>query len=211
MGEADIAMSARVGHRTAMTGISVSNFLRSFFICAALALALSATTPVRAQDAPLGTELWKSSCNNHGCLLVGDVSHGDETAPRHMFIDVALQHGGKVESVTFRLPPDADKGKLFAVGFADSVKDASGNWTLKMVADATRILNIQDCSTACVVTLQNGIVAAQNNDPPFDLGQAMTTHNLMLTFYYSHGERIRASAALFRFKNALNGAMRRLP
>jgi hypothetical protein len=194
-----------------MTGIDLSNFSRTLLNCAALATALLTTTPVRAEDAPLGTEVWKSSCDNHGCLLVGDISHGDKPTPRHMFIDVALQHGGKVDSVTFRLPPDADKGKFFAVGFADSVEDASRNWTLKMVPDGTRILNVQDCSAACVVTLPNGIVSAQDNDPPFDLGQAMTTHNLMLTFYYSHGERIRASAALFRFKDALNAATRRLP
>lgn len=194
-----------------MTGIAPGNFSRALLNCAALATGLSAATPVRAQDAPLGTEVWKSSCNNQGCLLSGDVSHGDQPAPRHMFIDVSLLPGGKVESVTFRLPPDTDKGKLFAVGFADSVKDASGNWTLKMVPDSTRILNVQDCSVACAVTLPKGIVSAQDNDPPFDLGQAMTTHNLMLTFYYSHGERIRASAALFRFKDALAAAVRRLP
>jgi hypothetical protein len=209
--KADIAVSSAMGHRSVMTCGSPSNFLYSLFKCAVLAAALSATMPARAQDAPLGTEVWKSSCDVHGCSLVGDVSHGEAPNSRHMFIEVALQHGGKVEAVTFRLPPDADKGQLFAVGFADSMKDASGNWTMKMVRDATRILTVQDCSTTCVVTLPGGIVSARNNDPSFDLGQAMTAHNLMMMFYFSHGERIRASAALFRFKDAFDAAMRRLP
>lgn len=185
--------------------------IRSILECGAIAVGLSAAAPLAAQDAPLGTEIWKSSCNAQGCLLVGDVSHGDEASPRHMFIDVTLRHGGRVSSITFRLPPDADKGKLFAVGFADSVKDASGNWTMKLVANSTRILNVEDCAAACVVSLPNGIIPAQDNDPAFDVGHAMADHNLMLMFYFNHGQRIRASAALFRFRDALDLVKPRLP
>jgi hypothetical protein len=209
--KADIAVSATFEHRSAMVPSGSNNCFHSLLKGAAFVVALTVTVPARAQDAPLGTEVWKSSCDAHGCSLTGDVSHGEESIPRHMSIVVELLRGGKVESVTFHLPPDADKGELFAVGFADTMKDTSGKWTVKLVPGATRILNIQDCSATCVVTLPNGIVPALKNDPPFDVGQAMTAHNLMLMFYFSHGERIRASAALFRFKDAYESAMRRLP
>jgi hypothetical protein len=174
-------------------------------------VAFAAAMPSAAQDAPLGTEVWSSSCDAQRCVLVGDIAHGEKSAVRHMFIDVQLQHGGTIGSVKFRLPPDADKGQRFAVGFVDTMKDPSGNWTLKLVPNATSVLNVQDCSSTCDVTLPNGIVAAQYSDRAVDVGQAMTAHNLMLMFYFSHGERIRASAALFRYRNALEAAKRRLP
>ncbi|HEY1215614.1 MAG TPA: hypothetical protein VGE93_18435 [Bryobacteraceae bacterium] len=206
-----VAATAFAGHPTIVRRDRLKSFRPRLFNWAAFALALSATAPLVAQDAPLGTEVWKSSCDARGCLLVGDVPHSDGTAVRHMFIEIALQPEGKVGSIKFRLPPDADEGKLFAVGFADSMKDALGNWTLNLAPNSTSILNVQDCGTACVITLPSGVVSARNNEPAFDLGQAMTAHKLMLMFYFSHGQRIRASAALFRFKDALDAAKRRLP
>lgn len=209
--KAAVAAAQFVGHPASMRCARRRSFLPRLFNYAALAVALSVTAPLASQDAPSGTEIWQSSCDAHGCSFKGDIAHGEEVTPRHMFIDVAVQLSGKVESVTFRLPPDADKGELFAVGFVDSVKDASGSWTLKLVPGATRILDVQDCNATCAVVLPNGIVPARNDAPAFDLGQAMTAHNLMLMFYFSHGERIRASAALFRFRDAVDGAMRHAP
>jgi hypothetical protein len=194
-----------------MMGAAQKGLLDFLLKCAAVAVALSVTLPARAQDVPMGGESWKSTCDAQGCSIVGDIAHGEGVPSRHMSIVVALQRGGKAESVTFRLPPDADRGESFAVTFADTVKDASGNWMVKLVPGATRVLNVQDCSAACVVTLPNGIIPARNGANAFDLGQAMTAHNLMLTFYFSHGERIRASAALFRFKAEYEAVRRRLP
>jgi len=179
--------------------------------CTAFVVALSVMSSARAQDVPTSGDSWKSTCDARGCSIIGDIAHGEGEPLRHMSIVVALHRGGKVESVTFRLPPDADRGESFAVTFADTVKDASGNWTVKLVPGATRVLNVQDCGAACVVILPNGIIPARNGAAEFGLVRAMTAHNLMLMFYFSHGERIRASAALFRFKAEYEPAMRRLP
>ncbi len=179
--------------------------------CAALGVALSVSLPARAQDVPSRGDTWRSTCDAHSCSIIGDIAHGEGEPTRHMAVVVALHRGGSVESVTFRLPTDADRGDFFAVTFADTVKDASGDWTVKLVPGATRVLNVQDCSDACVVTLPNGIIPARNGAAEVDVGQAMTAHNLMLMFYFSHGERIRASAALFRFKAEYEAARRRLP
>jgi hypothetical protein len=177
-----------------------------------VAAALSATPPARADDAPAPVESWKTTCDATRCLLVGDIPHGEQEPLRHMTIVVATGRGGAVSSITFRLPPDADKGKLFAVGFLDTTRDASGNWQPQVVDGATRILEVRDCSSdACVVSLPGGIIEAQEGSPAFDFGRAMTEHNLLLTFYFSHGERIRASSALFRFKAAYADAKRQLP
>lgn len=184
---------------------------RSLVTCAAFAAVLSEALPAQAQDVPALGETWKSTCDAQSCSIIGDIVHGEGEPSRRMSIVVTLQPGGKVASVTFRLPPDADRGEFFAVTFADTVKDASGNWTVKLVPGATRVLDVQDCSVDCLVTLPNGIVPAREGSASFDVGQAMTAHNLMPMFYFSHGQRIKAGAALFRFKAAYESARRQLP
>ena len=138
-----------------------------------------------------------------------DIVHGDTEKPDHLRISISFDRStGDARFVSFQLPGHADRGKKFAIGFADSQKDDAGKWTVKMVEGATRVLDVRDCGDVCTVRLLGGIVANDSGTPELDFVKAMLEHNLLLMFYFHDGQRVKAAAELDTFKEEYQAAER---
>lgn len=177
------------------------------------ATAVAQVSPAEAEAA--ARRAWTAKCQADVCLLTVDIVHGDPAGkPQTLKVSVAAHRSGSgADFVSFGLPAQANKGHTFAIGFADTEKDANGAWTVKMVSGSTRVLNVSDCtSDRCLVTLPRGVVPADGEAGELDVADNMLKHRLLLMFYFEGPERVRVSTPLFAFQEAygsLPGVVRR--
>lgn len=173
-----------------------------------LALILVLALPVKAQEptppkADASVESWDVECRTpKGCLMFLDIGHGNPSQPDFLTITLAINKEKKdIAFISFIVPDKADKAKGLVIGFANSEKNKKGDWTMKIVEGATRVLQFEGCKEDyCTARVVRGVVPAAAEGHALKLLDHFLKHRMVLFFYWVNGERVRAATTLSGFQ-----------
>ena len=170
----------------------------------ALALLLSGGPLSAAAQAGAGTDpSWTSKCEADRCVFTDIVSDTDTPSQVDLLISVAVDRAnGKIIQVSLDLPRYAP-GASIAMSFAQIRGDGAGGLRMETLADSMRSIRTEDCGAqGCRVLLPAGLLSAQGDRLPEDVGAQMLTRDLVLFAYVKKGEAYETSVTLAGFQSA---------